>query len=58
MFTRCFAKTDLNDKYNVIYASDYGVEWYIDGELTVATLVEDLDKLAELLLNDDFVEVE
>lgn len=58
MFTRCFEKTDWNDNYEVINLSEYGFEWYVNNELVRSGLVDDLDETIEILLSEDFVEVE
>ena len=58
MFTRCFERTDWNDNYEVINLSTYGFEWYVNNELVRSGLIDDLDETIEILLNEDFVEVE
>ncbi len=62
MYTRCFERMYFNhylgvEVYEVLNLSEYGFEWYVDGELTRSGLIEDIDETIELLMNEGFEEV-
>lgn len=62
MYTRCFERISYNsyvnrEVYEVINLSEYGFEWYVDGELVRSGLIEDIDETIELLTSEGFDEV-
>lgn len=57
MYTRTFEREHYNGDYEVINLSDYGFEWFVNGELVRSGLIENIDETIALLLDEEFVEV-
>ena len=61
MYTRTFIRTSYGwsgEHSEQINISEYGFEWFVDGELSRSGLVENLEETIEMLIDEGFEEVE